>query len=209
MRFTTAFVALLALAASAAALSIGESFTGEATYYGAGQDARAACGGNGLSNGPGGEIREEKGGAGVDRHGTPTFFAHASPSFFFPLSSSPPLSPFSGVVTVALNSPQYGDGKSACGRCIEGSGTGVGAGGTPVGRFFAAVNNLCPECKTGDIDFALNGDGRWKVNWKVVDCSSKSGRRLLYDTMRWAAALSNGTLEAPATTGSRKELTVW
>ena len=128
------------------------------------QDARAACGGNGLSNGPG------------------------------------------GIVTVALNSPQYGDGKSVCGKCIEGTGTGVGAGGTPVGRFFAAINNLCPECRHGDIDFALNGDGRWKVNWKVVDCSAKAGRRLHFDTMRWAAALSNGTLAEAGGTGARKEL---
>lgn len=56
-----------------------------------------------------------------------------------------------------------------------------------------------------DLDFALNVDGRWKIEWKVVSCSSASGRRLLYDNMRWAAALSNGTL-VPQGTGSRKEL---
>lgn len=66
--------------------------------------------------------------------------------------------------------------------------------------------SLCPECKYGDIDFALNGDGRWKVTWKVVDCSARAGRRLHFDTLRWAAALSNGTIQAPAGIPGRKEL---
>lgn len=159
---TTIAALLLAAPLLAAALSVGESYSGEGTYYGAGQDARGACGGRGYSTGPG------------------------------------------GIMTVALNAPQFGSGNGPCGMCVEGRGTGVGAGGTPIGRFFAAINNLCPECKTGDLDFALNGDGRWRIEWKVVDCKSASGRRLLYDNMRWAAALSNGTLAAPQ--AARKEL---
>lgn len=162
-RTTALILALLAAPLLASTLSIGESFTGEGTYYGAGQDSRGACGGRGFSTGPG------------------------------------------GVMTVALNAPQFGSGNGPCGMCVEGSGTGVGAGGNPIGRFFATVNNLCPECKHGDLDFALNGDGRWKIQWKVVDCKAGAGRRLLYDNMRWAAALSNGTLQA-APQASRKEL---
>lgn len=125
----------LAPTPASAEISIGQSFSGDATYYGAGNDRRGACGGYGKSTGPG------------------------------------------GITTVAINSRQW-EGGNNCGICIEGRGTGVGAGGNPVGKFFAAVNNLCPECKYGDIDFALNGDGRWKVEWKRVDCASKSGRRL-------------------------------
>ena len=140
-------VVATALAPTAsAAISVGQSFAGDATYYGAGNDRRGACGGNGKPTGPG------------------------------------------GITTVAINSQQW-EGGNNCGICIEGRGTGVGAGGNPVGTFFAAVNNLCPECKYGDIDFAMNGDGRWKVEWKRVDCASKSGRKLLQANADTAAFL--------------------
>jgi len=36
------------------------------------------------------------------------------------------------------------------------------------------VNNLCPECKKGDLDFALDGDGRWEIEWKAI------GRRICF-----------------------------
>jgi hypothetical protein len=150
-------VLVLALAASAASsasagIAVGQSFVGEATYYGQGNDNRGACGGNGKPTGPG------------------------------------------GITTVAINSQQW-EGGANCGFCLEGRGTGVGAGATPVGKFFVAVNNLCPECKYGDIDFALNGDGRWKVEWKRVDCASKSGRKLLQanlDTMAFIDMIKGG-----------------
>ena len=140
--------AALALSSSpaSAAISVGQSFAGEATYYGAGNDNRGACGGNGKPTGPG------------------------------------------GITTVAINSQQW-EGGNNCGICIEGRGTGVGAGGNPVGKFFAAVNNLCPECKYGDVDFAMNGDGRWKVEWKRVDCASKTGRKLMQANADTAAFL--------------------
>ena len=142
----SAFLLLAPLQPAAAEISIGQSFAGDATYYGAGNDRRGACGGNGKPTGPG------------------------------------------GITTVAINSKQW-EGGNNCGICIEGRGTGVGAGGNPVGTFFAAVNNLCPECKYGDIDFAMNGDGRWKVEWKRVDCASKSGRKLLQANADTAAFL--------------------
>lgn len=28
----------------------------------------------------------------------------------------------------------------------------------------------CPECKEGDLDFSMSGDGRWDVEWKFVEC---------------------------------------
>lgn len=84
-----------------------------------------------------------------------------------------------GIATVAINSPQWNGGE-LCGRCIKVTSNGVGAGANPPQTFFyAAINNLCPECHYGDIDLAANGDGRWKVEWEFVDCASVSGRKLL------------------------------
>lgn len=156
-----AVAALLASTASAA-ISVGQSFMGEATYYGAGNDNRGACGGNGKPTGPG------------------------------------------GIATVAINSQQW-EGGNNCGICIEGRGTGVGAGGNPVGKFFAAVNNLCPECKYGDVDFAANGDGRWKVEWKRVDCASKSGRKLqqaIADTSAFFDAIKGNSSSSSSSSSS-------
>lgn len=147
-------LALAAAAVSAYDMPAYTKYQGEATYYGAGQDSRGACGGNGLSTGPG------------------------------------------GLMTVALNSPQYGNGEN-CGKCIEGTASGVGLGGNPIpSRFVAAINNLCPECRHGDIDFAMNGDGRWQVEWQVVPCDVARGRKLLFDSMRTVLMLKNGTTTA-------------
>ena len=85
--FLLAALALFAAltTSASAAISVGQSFVGEATYYGAGNDNRGACGGNGKPTGPG------------------------------------------GITTVAINSQQW-EGGANCGICIEGRGTGVGAG---------------------------------------------------------------------------------
>ncbi|KAK9826362.1 hypothetical protein WJX81_002256 [Elliptochloris bilobata] len=83
-----------------------------------------------------------------------------------------------GLPTVAMNAEQFENG-GACGVCISGYGTGKGAGYTPiVGNFFVTVNNLCPECHHGAIDFCDDGDGRWQIIWYIVDCASH-GRHLL------------------------------
>ncbi|EWM30607.1 Barwin-related endoglucanase [Nannochloropsis gaditana] len=71
--------------------------------------------------------------------------------------------------TVALDQPQFDVG--GCGMCILLNGTGVGAGGNPVnGIYTAFVNNLCPECEYGHLDFALPGDGSWEIEWKAIPC---------------------------------------
>jgi len=58
------------------------------------------------------------------------------------------------------------------------TGQGAGAGGTPVfGPIYATVDNLCPECKIGDIDLGLGGDGRWEMQWNFVDCGRLEGRK--------------------------------
>ena len=73
--------------------------------------------------------------------------------------------------TVAINGQQWDEGMN-CGRCVRVSGTGEGIGTTPVfGPIYATVDNVCSECKHGDIDLGLSGDGIWKITWDFVDCS--------------------------------------
>lgn len=80
---------------------------------------------------------------------------------------------FNGVgLTVAMNSAQF-DGGMSCGKCIMATGTGSGLGTTPLmGPIYATIDNLCPECKYGDVDFGLGGDGRWQINWDFIDCGT-------------------------------------
>jgi len=78
-----------------------------------------------------------------------------------------------GMKTVAMNQPQFsgGDVSMSCGMCVQVTGTGKGSGSNPItGTFLAVVADLCPECKTGDLDLAVSGDGRWNINWVAVDC---------------------------------------
>jgi hypothetical protein len=84
---------------------------------------------------------------------------------------------FNGVgVTVAINAAQW-DGGAACGKCVRITGSGEGLGTTPIyGPLFATIDNLCPECKFGDIDLGLGGDGRWRIDWDFVPCGRRSLR---------------------------------
>lgn len=86
---------------------------------------------------------------------------------------------FNGVgTTVAMNRQQFENG-GACGRCVRITGDGRGAGMTPIlGPVFATVDNECPECKHGDIDLGLSGDGRWNINWEYISCSEIPHRSL-------------------------------
>ncbi len=75
----------------------------------------------------------------------------------------PPAGNYNGL-KVALNSPQFGPHgvTAACGRklMVRGTGSGSGANPIPTGWQEAMVTNLCPECKYGDLDFGIGGDGR-------------------------------------------------
>lgn len=33
-----------------------------------------------------------------------------------------------------------------------------------------ACDHSCPECSSGDLDFAADGDGRWDISWHFVPC---------------------------------------
>ncbi|CAM9633405.1 unnamed protein product [Discosporangium mesarthrocarpum] len=75
-------------------------------------------------------------------------------------------------IPIALNHEQY-DGSLMCGACIEGEFTGEGLGvfNPEEGQEFRGyVSDRCPECKKGDLDFGMSGDGRWNIKWKFVDC---------------------------------------
>lgn len=43
-------------------------------------------------------------------------------------------------------------------------------------KFKAIIDNLCPECKHGDLDFRKDGigsgDGRWPLQWDIIPCPS-------------------------------------
>lgn len=87
---------------------------------------------------------------------------------------------FSRATPVAINNPQW-QGSATCGMCLQITGNGQGAGANPVrGTFLAVVDDRCPECKTGSIDIAKNGDGRWKINWKAVDCPVEGGLQYIF-----------------------------
>ncbi|CAM9505515.1 unnamed protein product, partial [Sphacelaria rigidula] len=80
------------------------------------------------------------------------------------------LSVYDGMIPLAINAAQY-EGSMMCGACIEGRGTGRGAGGNPItGSFKGFVMDQCPECAHGDLDWGTSGDGRWEIEWQFVPC---------------------------------------
>ena len=79
---------------------------------------------------------------------------------------------FNGILnTVAINAEQYDNG-AMCGKCVVVRGEGIGLGTKPIiGPIYATIDNLCPECKYGDIDLGLEGDGRFRINWDFISCN--------------------------------------
>ena len=65
-----------------------------------------------------------------------------------------PRVPFVGEkdwITVAAGPENYKK-SLGCGMCLKIKGDGVGNGGNPIkGQYLAVVNNICPECKDGNI----------------------------------------------------------
>lgn len=78
---------------------------------------------------------------------------------------------FNGIRnTVAINHAQFEDGL-ACGKCVVIRGEGIGLGTKPIyGPIYATIDNLCPECKDGDVDLGLAGDGRFRITWDFIPC---------------------------------------
>lgn len=80
--------------------------------------------------------------------------------------------PYSALYSAALNAPQYGNSQ-LCGACAEVTG--------PKGSITVSIEDQCPECKLGDLDFAQNAfpfiadpiAGRVPISWKIVPCPVK------------------------------------
>ncbi|KAL0051375.1 hypothetical protein WJX82_006401 [Trebouxia sp. C0006] len=91
----------------------------------------------------------------------------------FQFSNSFSLAWTTGVYTgVAVNEPQYGT-SAPCGMCIAFWGTGPGSGANPISTAvqYAIATDECPECLTGALDLAQDGDGRWTIDWYPVQCN--------------------------------------
>ena len=65
-----------------------------------------------------------------------------------------------------------GDGLS---MAVSGAGPGIGVQSQRITTDwqYGAVDNECPECLTGSIDLARNGDGRWSIEWYPVPCQAR------------------------------------
>jgi hypothetical protein len=81
-------------------------------------------------------------------------------------------------LTVAVAPDLFQNGQS-CGKCLKIWGEGNGLGTTPLlGPYFATIDNLCPKCKSGDIDFGLEGNGRWLIHWDFISCQEARNHNL-------------------------------
>ncbi len=68
-----------------------------------------------------------------------------------------------------MNLPQY-DSSATCGACVEVTGER--------GTLVVTIEDLCPECKFGDLDLSINAfpkignpmDGRIPIRWRIVPC---------------------------------------
>jgi len=101
---------------------------------------------------------------GVDQHGDGTYYG-ATGAGACSFDPSP-----NDLDVAAMNAPQYA-GSAVCGECVFVTG--------PKGSVTLRIVDLCPECKSGDLDmsqeaFAKIADvsaGRVKITWHVVPCA--------------------------------------
>lgn len=64
-----------------------------------------------------------------------------------------------------------------CGMCVQITGTGEGSGANPItGKRRAMIVDICPGgCGNNGLDFAISGDGRWKIHYQAIDCPTLRG----------------------------------
>ena len=60
-------------------------------------------------------------------------------------------------------------------------------------KFKAIIDNLCPECAHGDLDFRKDGigsgDGRWPLQWSIIPCPSSGLSVTRENGDKWYAKL--------------------
>ena len=74
------------------------------------------------------------------------------------------------LMVAAMNAPQW-QGSQVCGTCVDVTG--------PKGKVTVRIVDLCPECKSGDLDLsqeafvqiADQSAGRVKISWTAVACA--------------------------------------
>lgn len=95
--------------------------------------------------------------------------------------------------TVAMNGPQYAAG--ACGMCLRVTGSGKGKGLHPVvGTYYVYVNNLCPDCELGHLDFGnMVGDGLWDISWRAIPCDATLIKYRLIGHQWWFKVVPQAT----------------
>lgn len=85
----------------------------------------------------------------------------------------------SPLLVAALNAPDW-SGSASCGACADVTG--------PEGTVTVRIVDLCPECKSGDLDFSLDAflalapqeRGRVPIEWSLVPCDVTGPIRYLY-----------------------------
>mmetsp|Transcript_9078 Transcript_9078/g.13573 ORF Transcript_9078/g.13573 Transcript_9078/m.13573 type:complete len:286 (-) Transcript_9078:36-893(-) len=95
-----------------------------------------------------------------------------------------------GYWGIALNSAQYGGGW-VCGSCIKGC-IYYRSGNKKC--FKGIINNKCGTCGWGDLDFGLEGEGKYRIGWDYIDCPDRypimsTGKN---DSRYWAAIKIEG-----------------
>ncbi len=101
---------------------------------------------------------------GQDQHGDGTYYG-ATGAGACSFDATP-----NDLDVAAMNAPEYA-GSAVCGACVAITG--------PKGGVTVRIVDLCPECKSGDLDlsqeaFAKIADvsaGRVKITWHVVPCA--------------------------------------
>lgn len=108
--------------------------------------------------------------------GDGTYYGNYQGGGYCSLDPLPPMATQANWIRVAA-APKVYQQSLGCGMCLEITGTGEGSGHNPIkGKRKAVIVDLCPGgCGQTGIDFAINGDGRWKINYKAIDCPTIPG----------------------------------
>jgi len=87
------------------------------------------------------------------------------------------------VMPIAVSTAKDYDNSLVCGMCVEYIGTGKVVkgkygGNDPIAKTWqkGIIVDGCAGCHKGDFDLAKNGDGRFEINWRAIDCNTGSSK---------------------------------